>query len=146
MTRNSVYVNSSDLDTIKIIKNEPSFEHISQYDPYAYPKAHQNEFGRLKTPLNYYHFIIGQVHQENCPWCGGPPLLKRIKHDDGLGFSIYALECIRCGSRGPLLNVSSQRENDKEFMDECQNLMFARYKRRRTWDDDIKQLLNNNQS
>lgn len=75
--RKHIYVHTSDLDVLRDINEDSAFERVCNYDRIEYSKIHTNGFGRIKTDNNYYHILVGQIKQKNCPWCGSECQMKK---------------------------------------------------------------------
>jgi len=126
-----LYFHSSNLEQIREIKKDANFEPYYEYGPMPDKmNQHQYEYGRIKTDTNYYHFIMGNPRQEGCPWCGGTAEII-----EGITSSIsprkYCIQCMRCGARGPTLNVNTDQAENPEVV----ALLWQRFETRRTWDD-----------
>ena len=104
--KHKIYLNTSDLKTAICIRSCDIFEPVPQYDVLDRHKAHQYEFGKLKTKEIDFHIIIGNPPKKNCPWCGSEPVLTRLPHKSLLGFDRFCLECRNCGSQGPIMNIA----------------------------------------
>lgn len=131
------YFYSSKLENIKEIQTDKNFQSIYQYSLEDQYKAFQNEFGRIKTPDNYFHLLIGRGQPTGCAWCGSDIELKKISDDDSSKMSIYCVQCIKCYSRGQSLNVKPEMECDKESMRMVKNLLIQNYNERRPCDSGL---------
>ncbi len=131
--RKHIYLHTSNLNQLRDLRDDIKFEPTPHYPPDQLNLTHQNEYGRIKTHHNYYHIMVGQMKQENCPWCGSGCVLQKtsqgiIKH------SQYCMICISCGARGPILNVSQSMEYNPGEMEEITYLIKKRFETRRQWD------------
>lgn len=131
--REHIYLNCA-MDVLKRIKNDPNFEAAFEYEPYeARPRLMQNEYGRIKSAYNYYHILSGGIRQEGCPWCNSPAEVVKLR-DSGLSsHAVYCIQCLKCGARGPALNVSKDMEGKEDMFNECMALLWQRWKSRRAW-------------
>lgn len=133
--RNHIYLNCA-LTSLRKLRDDINFEAAFEYEPIeAKPKLFQHEYGRIKTAQNYYHVLAGNPPQENCPWCNGPGEMIQLKTSDLTSHSVYCIQCMQCGARGPSLNVSKDMEINKTCFNECIALLWQRWKNRRTWHD-----------
>lgn len=133
-----IYLHTSNLEHIRRLKEDLAFEPTHEYNPSEFEHSHQNEYGRIKTDQNYYHILIGHVKQKGCPWCGAPPILKKISDGSITRHAEYVMQCINCGARGPVLNVNQFMEQNKDAMSEVQSLMEHRFSHRLPWDEGLK--------
>jgi hypothetical protein len=135
--RNHIYLHTSNLNIINKFKNDDLFQSCYEYPIHEIENLHPNEYGRIKTKHNYYHILVGQIRQENCPWCAAIPFIKRIENP-GLTYTAeYCMQCQGCGARGPILYVNSMMNNDDKYMDEVRCLIKHKFKTRRQWDDGL---------
>jgi len=139
-----MYFHSSNLDYTKYLREYDNFEHLYQYISNCEP-TYPNEYGRIKTDQAFYHILLGKISQENCPWCGGKgKLKKREMHSEEhfyfTGFDLvqYYIECIDCGSRGPILMANKGVKDDKEMQDNLESYAKQRYAYRKMWDHDLR--------
>lgn len=136
--RNHLYFYSSNLEQIKSLKEDDQFQLVPEYNEWdANQKSFRNEYGRIKTKKNFYHFLFGRLSQTNCPWCGGLPELKKVYEDICLKRSVYCIHCSKCDARGPSLNIDMNLEKEENFMEECKSLIWNRYNTRRAWDENF---------
>jgi hypothetical protein len=140
--RKHIYVHTSTQDYLRDINEDVEFESVAQYDPISSQKCYKNEYGRIKTKGNYYHIMIGEMKQENCPWCNSPAVLKKVY--DGVSDTMtpsepdqYCMICTQCGSRGPLLNLNQHVVKDPKFMTYIEQCIKDRYESRRQWDSHL---------
>ncbi len=132
--RNHIYLHASNLEHAKYFRDDQDFQPVTDYDKFDLSKTFQNEWGRIKTKGNFYHIIIGHPKQENCPWCGSLCLLKKIGENEFSRHSQYCMQCINCGSHGPILNICSSAEENLEVMENIRDLIKQRFETRRQWD------------
>ena len=135
-----IYLHTSNLNYKRDIKDDRNFEPCIHYSVKDYQKISKYEFGRINTNENYIHIIMGNIPQENCPWCGSIPKLIKLPDEeirDILLPSKYCIQCYTCGSRGPVLNVNCTSEQNSPYMEEMENLIKRRYERRNQWDHDF---------
>lgn len=137
--REHFYLNSSNLEYIRKLKEDHQSEYVYEYDPISLSKAHQNEWGRIKTDYAYYHILLGHITPEGCPWCGAESTLTKIKMASTFSPAQYCLVCIQCGSRGPILNVFADIENNPIQMENIKSFMNQKYKARRAWDEGLNE-------
>lgn len=131
--REHIYLNCA-MDVLKKLRNDPNFEAAFEYEPYeARPRLMQHEYGRIKSAYNYYHILSGSIPQEGCPWCNSPAEVLKLWSPDLNNNSVYCIQCMKCGARGPSLNVSKEIESKSEFFHECMGLLWQRWKTRRAW-------------
>ena len=133
--RKHIYLHTSNFNIINDLNEDDDFEKQYNYDPISFSKLHEYEIGRLKTDQNYYHIVLGNLKQENCPWCGGPAQVCSDFKCKIIQSSSYFIKCMQCGSTGPRLNVSESSEINKQEFEEVIDLLWQRYIRRRPWDD-----------
>lgn len=132
---NKMYVHTSNL------KNTTHLQNLSNFQPaFSYGISEDAispyEYGKIKVDDFFIHFLVGNIPQENCPWCSTKPILKEIKGIDCLNFDKYWMECPRCLSRGPTLNMSPCQS--EEIINHFLQMVTDRYKMRGNWDRDIK--------
>lgn len=130
-----LYYYSSNLDNLKDLREDDQFESVPEYNQLEISLVSRNEYGRIKTEQNYYHFLVGRLSQTNCPWCGALPELMKIHEHSFLMRSVYCIQCTQCGARGPTLNIVMNHEHDENMMDHYKKFMWDRYNHRRAWDD-----------
>ena len=135
--RKHLYFYSSNLQLTRELRQDDQFEGVQQYSSHEIELTPQNEYGRIKTNQNYYHFIFGRLSQKNCPWCDALPELLKVHESVFLERCEYCIQCMQCGSRGPILNINSSQEKDKNFMDFFKDIMWSRYNDRLAWDKDF---------
>jgi len=140
--RNHIYLHTSNFDYAQKFRDDDSFE-----PAYNYSNRIQNmspyEWGRIKTGANYYHILVGAIRKENCPWCGEIPELKQL-HDylDSPGLMparplSFCMQCMNCGSRGPVIHVYEQAVKNDQYMDEVKQMIKQEYSIRKQWDDGL---------
>ncbi len=130
-----IYLYTSNLNHLRDLDEDRSFEHVWNYDQISLSKTHQNEYGKVKTKKNYYHIFVGRMRQKNCPWCNSQCEPNRIEKSDFC--ASYYMQCKNCGARGPVLSIASGKENDKDSMDLFINLLLNTFETRRPWDADL---------
>lgn len=133
--RKHLYFNSSNMEQIRELKDDPAFEFAHEYPPIPDRQhQHQYEYGRLKTAKNYFHFIMGNPPQDGCPWCAGPCEIIESIPQTQLTLAKFCVQCKQCGARGPTLNVSNSQIEKAEVYSEIVALLWQRFKTRRPWD------------
>jgi len=135
MDRKHLYFHSSNLKSISDINKDENFEPAFHYKDV---KTHPNEFGRIKTRQNYYHLLIGNLRQKGCAWCKSE--LKIIKTNyppTMVGGIAIVLQCIKCGSRGPIWEMNESLEGHEESMEIIKDRMEEMYMQRKPWHDDL---------
>lgn len=142
--RKHIYLHTSNLEMVRDLREDNAFDPLYEYPPNEISRSFPNEYGRIKTLGNYYHIMLGQIQQDGCPWCSGPPEVIKLWGSTNTRYAAYCIQCMQCGSRGPVLNISSSAEENKEVYEEHINFMWQRYKRRRAWDDDFVNPYGNN--
>lgn len=143
MTRNNLYLNSSNLNYLKNLVEDSSFENVSEYSKEEIKKTSSHEMGRIKTKENYFHIILGNPGKNGCPWCGSEPVFKKLpsKPSCPMGpqeFNRYCFSCENCGANGPIMNFYEMMENDEEFMKNIKDRMTHRFNHTRNWDCDLE--------
>lgn len=133
--RKHLYLYFSNLNQLRALKDDAGFEPVPEYYHREQPLTYQNEFGRIKTAQNYYHILVGRLKQEGCPWCGYPAEVIKLGKSSALDFATYCVQCMNCGSRGPVLYISESVEQKKDAFDEYMSLLWRRYNYRRAWDE-----------
>lgn len=133
--RKHLYFYSSNLEQTKELRNDDRFEPVPKYYANEHPLTSRNEYGRIKTDQNFYHFLFGRLSQTNCPWCGALPELMKVHEHAFLKRAVYCIQCTQCGGRGPTLNVDMNVEQDENVMSHYKALMWDRYNHRRSWDE-----------
>lgn len=139
LMRKHLYLFTSNLDMTRELRKDVDFLEVHRYSSHEISKTHPYEWGRITTSGNYYHIIIGKMRQEGCPWCASPTKIKKIS-DAGEGnrfYSVYCIQCMSCGSRGPYLNVTDTVEENTEAFGHIKDLMKQRYETRRYPDEDF---------
>lgn len=99
-----LYFHSSNLKYLKNIRDDERFEGVHEYSSHEIELASRNEYGRIRTQKNEYHFLFGEIRQENCPWCNGDVELVEVNRNELTMRSCHCVEYCKCGSRGPLFN------------------------------------------
>lgn len=132
-----IYLHTSNLENARALREDSNFEPTPHYDPIGMANLHRNEFGRIRTKQNYFHILLGKLYEENCPWCGCVPEIKKLGQP-GLGempirMDQYCLQCRQCGSRGPILNINASIP--EEHIEEYYSMIRMRYVHRRSWDE-----------
>lgn len=114
------------------------FEHSLKYNIIDFQKLKQHEYGRLRLD----NVIIRIIHEPNysdkCPWCGCEEVdIKVIKPEMNIDIRcmiIMFVECKKCLSRGPRLNVNlSAFDNDP---DNFKNIILEKWKWRSKYNVD----------
>ena len=132
------FLHTSDLENIKYIKEDIKFKLTFQYPEWELAKTHRNEYGRIETQQNYYHFLIGQMKQENCPWCGCGCNIEKVSESSIVSHARYCMICLYCGARGPVLNIAPTVENDPVAVEQYKMLIKQRFETRRPWDANLE--------
>ncbi len=133
--RKHLYFYASNLEQIRELNEDDKFEPLPHYHPHEHILASRNEYGRIKTNQNYYHFLVGRLSQTNCPWCGSLPEIIMVHEHTFLRRKVYCIQCTQCGARGPTLNVALEMEHDDNVMNHFKSLLWDTYNHRRAWDE-----------
>lgn len=133
--RKHIYLYFSNLDQLRDLRDDEKFEPSHEYTIHNYNLILRNEYGRITTNANYYHILVGKLEQEGCPWCASPAEVVKLAVSNSLGFTVYCIQCMKCGARGPSLNISQTMHENPEMFDEYMKLLWQRYKHRRAWDE-----------
>lgn len=147
--RKHLYFYSSNLEYARDLKDESCFEYLYQYPKNEIEKAHENEYGRIKTKDTYFHFLIGTIRNNDCPWCGCSEICLKKEEDKSYGtmnpFSKdkYFMQCTHCGSRGPVVFGEPSITNDKDFNEYLISLIKENYSRRLSWDSKLNKGMEN---
>jgi hypothetical protein len=134
MDRTHIYVQSTNFEYIKHIRDDIWFSSCFEYPFLEKNSTHRNEYGRIKTPSNFIHFIMGQLPDRNCPWCSNPAALIKVKESTNIIPAQYCIQCLGCGSRGPILHVSQAMETNPDAFEHVKDMMYQRYSYRNAWD------------
>ena len=138
---NHIYLHTSNLKHTRTLKEDPSFQPPFEYGAYELQHTHRNEYGRIKTPTTYYHILIGQILQHNCPWCGEWPVIQDITkenlHNTPINCKKLCLECPKCQSRGPSFIMTEGL--DESCTHRIISYMKDRYQTRIPWDYKLKE-------
>lgn len=142
MTRNHIYLHTSNLDCLRYLDDDDLFEHVCEYYSLEILKTHRNEYGRIKTDINYFHILIGKIRDDKCAWCNFELTIKCLYKDQDLhmqpkNYSKYCLECKNCGSRGPICNIVPEIEEDKIAFEHFVEIMKYRYSDRKYFDFEL---------
>lgn len=143
MVRNHLYFHSSNFDYIEFINGDPKFEPVYQYPRSEFEDTHVNEWGRIKTESNYYHFIIGNIPQKGCPWCGIEMVLKKLPDVNGMDYSSCCMRCPNCGAMGPVIQINSQVQIDEKYFEAVKDIIARRNAVRLPWDHESFGVLRN---
>lgn len=135
--RKHIYLHTSNLDITKHLRDDHKFEIVPEYGIYEMQLSLRNEYGRIKTDQNYYHILLGAIQQEGCPWCASPSEIKKVRDSTEFSHAVYCMQCVGCGARGPLLNVSKSIEENEEAITHITQLLNDYFKTRRAWDADF---------
>ena len=133
-----LYFHSSNLEQIRVLKEDPGFESVCEYSEYEYSLISKYEYGRIKTSQNYYHFIFGNPPQKKCPWC---PCVNTVfiidKSESRSEPDKLHVECANCSARGPVFNINSQMLEDENLFEYCKAALLERWSTRAPWDKDF---------
>ena len=137
--KNHLYFYCSNLDQTSHLHDYPDIKAVWQYSSHEMRKTFQNEYGRIQTSQNYYHLLVGRMPQEGCPWCGSPCQIIHLENINADPIpslmTKYCIQCMQCGSRGPVLNINHPNLHPKEIMEEYKEILWQRFNNRRPWDD-----------
>jgi hypothetical protein len=136
--RKHIYVNSSNLKYIEYIDKDEDFEHVSQYPPNEITKASAYEWGRIKTCSLYIHFIMGHVRDKNCPWCKSEVAFTPLNKDnpsDPFHYLGFCMQCMNCGSRGPVTKLMASSIITKDHEEQLRSLIECVFIERKNWDE-----------
>lgn len=141
--RKHIYLHTSNLENAQEFSDDLCFEP-------AYMYCHQiknispYEWGRIKTEAYYYHIMIGNIRNDNCPWCGSTPNLVELSEKAPFPMPdrvTFFYECLNCGSRGPVNKIHFNEIMDicleRQVKDEVKAKIKARYSERKQWDHDL---------
>ncbi len=137
--RKHIYLHSCNVGYTKYVQMDPNFKSVDEYAM----NVIQNEYGMIKTPLLYIHFILGQVQVKECPWCGHEPIMRKEFPDsndrifDPTRRGLIYMECVNCGATGSKMNVSCEIEYDPRAMEYVEDIVRRRFNQRRAWDQDF---------
>src|SRR5277367_2115542 len=120
--RKHLYFNSSNLEYLPHLREDENFTPLFEYlEPEK--KYHSYEWGMIKTPSLFLHFIMGNPPQDGCAWCNGVIELLKINKEassDPFHKLMFCMQCQSCGSRGPILFISPDAllyEKDTIYME-----------------------------
>lgn len=111
------YVYFSDYEYTREFRDHPNFVHPSHYDQFEYQKMPQEEYGKLQLRNGLtLKLILDNGRNKKCPWCDCPSqCIKKTKsvspYHEG-----YQAECISCGARGPVFNISTSMNLEDEII------------------------------
>jgi len=137
--RKHIYVHTSNLENASVMSSDESFQPVYEYINEV-KDISRNEWGRFKTDQNYYHIMLGSIRNDNCPWCGSVPnLVELTERVDWPGQSKikFCLECLNCGSRGPVNTLTFNDLTNFEAKDHVKEMIKARYSERKQWDHEL---------
>ena len=135
-----LYFHSSKFEYIQDLLDDKDFERTFEYPPSEFHKSYENEFGRIRTSSNYFHFLLGSIRQRFCPWCGEKPEFKQInevKPGDFFQYLQFSYICPKCGSRGPVINICESALVDEKFKDTLEQVAQSRYEHRIGWEEGL---------
>lgn len=124
-----IYVHTSDLDNIEPISKISKPIGLNEF-------VSPNQFCKLRVEDIEFHFLFGNVKNENCPWCNSEVVLHQEKVPNfsfGDRYSFY-VECLKCKSRGPENFIVV---NDKEALPLVRSLILQNYSERIPWDYEL---------
>ena len=130
-----IYLHTSNFNDIRDLREDRKFESVFEYPAHECSRSHRNEYGRIKTDDNFYHILVGQIPQEDCPWCGCFCKIEKVGESTMSSHSIFCMICTVCRARGPILSILKSLENDNLAIEEYQRMMKQRFESRRCWDD-----------
>jgi hypothetical protein len=141
-----MYFHSSNLDYMRNLCNEKSFDPVYQYPSQQAKLAHPNEYGRIRTYNIDYHFLLGNLRNSDCPWCGCSDV--HVKKEENKTYEPtnpfdkdkYWMQCCRCGSRGPVVFVDPMISIDDPIKDYILSLIKERYSQRLGWDSKLENI------
>lgn len=131
------YVHCSDLKIIKWLNESDLFEHNCHYHPLEFSNCHRNEWGRLKIKDANLQFIVGELIDFSCPWCGEDPVLKQEKPGICFETFIFYMKCNTCGSCGPKIVLHISNPSCEKTMRVVGDMIKQKYATRRAWDHNI---------
>ena len=131
----NLYFHSSNLEYMEKLNSIEKFEPFYKYKAIENINKFQYEFGRIKIGDIYFHFLLGKIKQEGCPWCKG---ICKIKHVDENHYTnaYLFIYCVSCGCQGPKLNYIKTIENP-EFILNLEELAWNHFNHRKPWDSEI---------
>lgn len=132
-----IYVNCSleDVSKLRFLKD---FVHNFDYNRlHEYPKLLPNEIGYIKS-YNVIHFLAGNYFPNPfCPWCNGPAEIHK-EITENRHFYRHWMECMKCGARGPTMNITYETMIHKINYDEIINIITKRWELRNSWYNNFK--------
>lgn len=137
--RKHLYFHTSNLENIRELRDDVRIEGVHSYPEWEAKLAHPNEYGRITSAFNFYHFLVGHIRKTTpkCAWCDDVLHLK-VKEYEKLNIVDLGLQCYTCGSTGPAYRTTKsdfEREIIKEHIKEFMNF---KYQDRKQWDHDLK--------
>jgi hypothetical protein len=136
-----LYFHSSNFNYASDIHEDLSFCSAYKYPCSDFKKTFPNEYGRIETNENYFHFIIGSIPHKGCPWCAGETIIARSNENHTIEISLknitYWVQCVKCGATGPKLHVSPHVEDNQEYKEDIIYCMTERFHRTNMWDHDF---------
>lgn len=132
----AVYLHTSDFNVAEILGQDPGFMPACEY--MMTHSLTRHEYGRILGYGAVFHYLIGNIRDDGCPWCGKEPRLKEILTTHPYMRS-FCLECTNCYSRGPGCSVRTDSLAENHVMDEMLKLMRMQYATRRQWDHKLKE-------
>ena len=125
-----LYAHISNLeDTLKV-------REISNFVPaYMYRAMYREEYGKIKFDNVEINLLVGSLTRDKCPWCDSNAVVKINE----IPFSVVAgsvkiwMECTRCFSRGPLLNVNSNAYISDDEKNHFHDIAKIIYRKRIEW-------------
>lgn len=132
-----IYLYFSKKEQLTDLKQDDKFEFWFEYSFHEASHIHKNEYGRIKTNKNYYHILCGRLEKKDCPWCSSPSEVVKLSYNPVSQYTIYSIQCMKCGSRGPSLSISEAMEKNKEAFEEFMSVLWSAYKQRKPWDDGL---------
>jgi hypothetical protein len=146
MSKEKIYVHTSDIKVVKELKYCDEFRYPSEYPATQYEKLYQNEYGKISLRGLDIHVLVGRNFSKSkkCPWCDTEVELKFKKprytqNPLELGSEIwFHFECPSCHSRGPIVPVQLPRKEYEQELDPwIEDFLLQKYDDRIPWDKDI---------
>ena len=135
------YLHSPDIEIRNDLIKSKYLQHPMLYSIADFSDTHANEFGRFETHNAFYHILIGQIKNENCPWCDGIVDVIEVSKTVILGMINLSLtvRCSNCHSQGPekTFCLSEKMYADSTCISEVYSLLKEKYMNRKTFLDHI---------
>lgn len=142
LVKKEIYLNTTNYDSLNLLKNNGFFKRPHEYDTLDYMNAHRNEYGMFDLDDLKLKIIVGQIPNYNCHWCKHSLEMKaKIPNfpKDYLNitrnYCVY-LECPNCLSRGPTIDVADKYYDKME--EYIHTYLKEIYSNIIPWDNELK--------